>query len=278
MKTRRSMCPRNSPYARAASAWRGLAWSVTLAAGSLHAQVATLTDQASFLSATGALAEPDVPSLGLIGRTGATYTLGHLTFAVSTTDPATALIMQDSTSLNPGNEVLMSSVEDLDVYVDHPITSIGFFFVEGTTPEFCTPVCPCTDATFHVTLLLGNEPVAATSFNAPDDALAFYGLLSCALFDHVQFRDTSLACDNEMWGRFWIGAAPCGPTCDSVDFNNDGLFPDTADIDDFLSVFSGGTCTNDPDCGDIDFNNDALFPDTADIDALLSVFSGGPCV
>ncbi|MFO0832870.1 MAG: choice-of-anchor X domain-containing protein [Phycisphaerales bacterium] len=71
---------------------------------------------------------------------------------------------------------------------------------------------------------------------------------------------------------------PCGPTCDTIDFNHDDLFPDTQDIDDFLAVFSGGACTNDPNCGDIDFNNDDLFPDTMDIDALLSVFSGGPCV
>ncbi len=68
-----------------------------------------------------------------------------------------------------------------------------------------------------------------------------------------------------------------GPTCDTIDFNNDGLFPDTADIDDFLSVFSGGPCSTGT-CNDIDFNNDGLFPDTADIDALLSVFSGGTCL
>ncbi len=69
--------------------------------------------------------------------------------------------------------------------------------------------------------------------------------------------------------------------CDSVDFNGDGLFPDTQDITDFLSVFSGGTCAapNPPQCNaDIDFNNDTLFPDVVDIDALLSVFGGGPCV
>ncbi len=65
--------------------------------------------------------------------------------------------------------------------------------------------------------------------------------------------------------------------CDAIDYNADGLFPDTADIDDFLSVFSGGACSTGA-CGDTDFNNDGLFPDTADIDALLSVFSGGPCV
>ena len=74
---------------------------------------------------------------------------------------------------------------------------------------------------------------------------------------------------------FYTGTAQ---GCDSIDFNNDTLFPDTLDIDDFLSVFSGGPCSNDPLCGDIDFNNDTLFPDTLDIDALLSVFSGGACL
>jgi hypothetical protein len=67
-----------------------------------------------------------------------------------------------------------------------------------------------------------------------------------------------------------------GFSCDPIDFNNDGLFPDTTDIDDFLSVFSGGPCSSN-DCNAIDFNNDGLFPDTADIDAILAAFSGGAC-
>jgi hypothetical protein len=67
-------------------------------------------------------------------------------------------------------------------------------------------------------------------------------------------------------------------TCDSIDFNNDGLFPDTQDIEDFLLVFAGGACSNDPNCGDIDFNNDGLTPDTLDVESLLSVFAGGACL
>ncbi|MFO0831257.1 MAG: hypothetical protein U0637_05360 [Phycisphaerales bacterium] len=66
--------------------------------------------------------------------------------------------------------------------------------------------------------------------------------------------------------------------CDGVDFNNDGMFPDALDVQDFLVVFAGGPCSNDPFCGDIDFNNDGLFPDTLDIGALLSVFAGGECL
>jgi hypothetical protein len=80
------------------------------------------------------------------------------------------------------------------------------------------------------------------------------------------------------WDDITYTQLPGGPSCDPIDFNNDGLFPDTADIDDYLSVFGGGPCSNDPNCGDVDFNNDGLFPDTLDIDSLLSVFGGGPCL
>jgi hypothetical protein len=57
------------------------------------------------------------------------------------------------------------------------------------------------------------------------------------------------------------------PTCDSIDFNGDGLFPDTQDIADFIAVFGGAPCPTGT-CGDIDFNNDGLFP-TLNISALI---------
>lgn len=83
---------------------------------------------------------------------------------------------------------------------------------------------------------------------------------------------------NYLWSP---GAAniECVPTtgCDSIDFNADGVSPDSQDIDDFLSVYGGGACSNDPNCGDIDFNNDGVSPDTADIEAFLRVFGGGSC-
>jgi hypothetical protein len=90
--------------------------------------------------------------------------------------------------------------------------------------------------------------------------------------EYVQVRLCTLTTPNS--------CPPPGPVCNDLDFNNDGLFPDTADIDDFLAVFSGGTCptATPPGCDSIDFNNDALFPDTGDLDSYLSVFSGGPCV
>jgi hypothetical protein len=67
-----------------------------------------------------------------------------------------------------------------------------------------------------------------------------------------------------------------GPSCDSIDFNGDGLFPDNADLEDFFSVFGGGACSTGT-CGDVDFNNDGLFPDNQDLQDYLAVFGGGSC-
>jgi len=101
----------------------------------------------------------------------------------------------------------------------------------------------------------------------------------------VLFSDTTMLIDTYVTANnlallknaYVFVSTPCPSACDSIDFNADGLFPDTADIDDFLSVFSGGPCSTGT-CGDTDFNNDGLFPDTLDIDSLLSVFSGGACL
>ncbi|HYF15201.1 MAG TPA: hypothetical protein VD971_09045 [Phycisphaerales bacterium] len=65
-------------------------------------------------------------------------------------------------------------------------------------------------------------------------------------------------------------------TCSGIDFNQDGLFPDNQDIEDFLSVFGGGACSTGV-CQDIDFNNDGLFPDNQDLQDFFDVFGGGSC-
>ncbi|HEX2836904.1 MAG TPA: hypothetical protein VHN77_02125, partial [Phycisphaerales bacterium] len=65
--------------------------------------------------------------------------------------------------------------------------------------------------------------------------------------------------------------------CDSIDFNNDNIFPDTQDVADFIAVFGGAPCPT-AYCNDLDFNNDSIFPDISDIDAFLNVFGGGSCI
>jgi hypothetical protein len=69
-----------------------------------------------------------------------------------------------------------------------------------------------------------------------------------------------------------------GPTCDSIDFNNDASFFDPQDIEAFLSVFSEGPCVPETAaCSDIDFNNDASLFDPCDINSFLLSFAEGPC-
>jgi hypothetical protein len=71
---------------------------------------------------------------------------------------------------------------------------------------------------------------------------------------------------------------PSGPSCNDVDFNNDGSSFDPQDIDAFLSVFSEGPCIPETNtCDAIDFNNDGSLFDPCDIDSFLVVFSEGPC-
>ncbi len=75
-----------------------------------------------------------------------------------------------------------------------------------------------------------------------------------------------------------LGTPPTGPTCDSIDFNNDTSVFDPIDIDAFLSVYGEGPCIPETaTCNDIDFNNDGSLFDPCDIDSFLLVFSEGPC-
>ncbi|HEX2839385.1 MAG TPA: autotransporter-associated beta strand repeat-containing protein, partial [Phycisphaerales bacterium] len=130
------------------------------------------------------------------------------------------------------------------------------------------------DGTLHVTLLNGFVPAAGDAF----DILSASSVSGTFSDSNLPALPPGLSWDVQYLANALRLSVTGAGGCDSTDFNNDGLFPDTADIDDFLSVFSGGPCSNDPNCGEVDFNNDGLFPDTLDIDSLLSVFSGGPCL
>jgi hypothetical protein len=86
------------------------------------------------------------------------------------------------------------------------------------------------------------------------------------------FRDSTRSVD-------FAVRAPGAPTCDGIDFNNDGSSFDPLDIDSFLSVFSEGPCLpSGATCNDVDFNNDGAVFDPCDIDSFLTVYSEGPCL
>ncbi|MFO0833283.1 MAG: hypothetical protein U0637_15735 [Phycisphaerales bacterium] len=149
-------------------------------------------------------------------------------------------------------------------------------------PAGCTGTATVTasgNAGFAPSLAVYNGGTCAATYMTCADAV---GTTATATFPVTQGDSYAIRVGGNVNGSTGTGTisfscTPAGPVCDSIDFNGDGLFPDTADIDDFLSVFSGGPCSTGT-CGDIDYNNDGLYPDTADIDSLLSVFSGGPCL
>jgi len=92
--------------------------------------------------------------------------------------------------------------------------------------------------------------------------------------------DAVFACGNGA-DQYWFnvtGEGECGPTCNDIDFNNDGSFFDPQDVDAFLSVYGEGPCIPGANvCDSIDFNNDGSFFDPCDIDSFLVVFGEGPC-
>ena len=74
--------------------------------------------------------------------------------------------------------------------------------------------------------------------------------------------------------RLLPAPSPCQVTCDSIDFNNNGVFPEDQDVIDLFSVLSGSACDT---CNDIDFNNNGVFPEDQDIIDFFVVLAGGDC-
>ena len=95
-------------------------------------------------------------------------------------------------------------------------------------------------------------------------------LLTCDYCDPANYRAILIRLDESLG---------CTPTCNDVDFNNDGSIT-PQDITDYLSMYSEGPCSTAPapGCDPIDFNNDTSVFDPEDINAFLRVYSEGPCV
>ncbi|GDX98265.1 hypothetical protein LBMAG48_06690 [Phycisphaerae bacterium] len=65
--------------------------------------------------------------------------------------------------------------------------------------------------------------------------------------------------------------------CDSIDFNNNAVFPEDQDVIDFFNVLAGGPCSSGNTCSDIDFNNNTVFPEDRDVIDFFTVLAGGNC-
>jgi lysophospholipase L1-like esterase len=65
--------------------------------------------------------------------------------------------------------------------------------------------------------------------------------------------------------------------CDSIDFNQNSVFPEDQDVIDFFNVLAGGECSPGNTCSDIDFNNNTVFPEDQDVIDFFTVLAGGEC-
>jgi hypothetical protein len=118
----------------------------------------------------------------------------------------------------------------------------------------------------------GAQLLTTTTSNSFDDTTAQPGVTYFYFIQVNQqggtgYRATTVTGNGEEGS---IGQAEC----DSIDFNNDGIFPDDRDVVDFFAVLAGSSC---PACNSIDFNNDGIFPDDRDVTNFFSVLAGGPC-
>jgi hypothetical protein len=146
-----------------------------------------------------------------------------------------------------------------------PCNLVSGVSVSGSRPLTYTWTrdgAPITDDDGGRIIGLGTTDINIT--NAGPNDHAFYS---------VEFSNV---CGSSSFGPNFIADVV---NCNSVDFNNDQLFPDSGDLDDFIAVLSGGpSACSTGECDPLDFNNDELFPDSLDLDAIISRLGGGPCV
>jgi len=165
------------------------------------------TDKADFLAATGAeSATGPLPNIGELQR-GQAYTIGTVTLSApnqiiwigarGVPPPYTG----DWTVLIPGNDISIAGSENLDASFERPVIAAGFDFVEPTGgPGVC---CPVYDSRFSVTLRMDGAMKGTFEFNAPNNTLAFIGVLSDTRFNSIEIREIFGDQDDEYFGQFY---------------------------------------------------------------------------
>jgi hypothetical protein len=199
-----------------------------------------------------------------------------------TIDPRDWILKESATtgSYLPGPVKVVSATPAPGAQAVQPPTQITIRFTDAVT---------LTPSQFVVTSPTGNVPFTLSQPEPSLARLTFAGPLAAGSHT-VRVDSTVSAAGRLLDGEILANALPSGDGlsggsaqwsfvvagCNSIDFNNDGLFPDDTDLLDFLSVLAGGPCST-PACASIDFNNDGLFPDDTDLLDFLSVLAGGPC-
>jgi hypothetical protein len=181
------------------------------AAMGAQAAVFTFDDEAAFLAATGATAQPAIPDVGSVGNP---VTLGDLTLSTTSSGlifGAAGFAWSDWSTVIPGNAFVISGVEDFAADFAAPVASFGFQVHEPTgtgSPPDATNTGAAVDSEFAVSLFSGGSLVGSAGFAPADDTLAFFGVWSSTPFDRVEVVETVGTNDNEYFGAFYTGTTP----------------------------------------------------------------------
>ncbi len=145
----------------------------------------------------------------------------------------------------------------------------------GPNPNVCTCAGAVTPVLEPICIVAGggDDHSCVAAAGALMATLTTFNPLNSAIY--VDWQLFSATIITELVDRVEI-VTELDVLCDSIDFNNDNLFPADDDLIDFLSVLAGGSCST-GDCNDLDFNNDCLFPSDEDFIAFLTVLAGGSC-
>ena len=181
------------------------------------------------------------------------------TFRTAGTTPANLIARWNGSAWLPLGTgfvgALMPFVNDLLVLPDGRLLAGGFFDNAGGVP---TQAAAIWNGANWSSIGAYASPNYVNTFTQMPDGWTFLG---GGFYGARPVSTASVA----RWG--------C-PACDDIDFNNNTVFPEDADVIDFFNVLAGAECAA---CNDIDFNNNGVFPEDADVIDFFNVLAGGTC-
>ncbi|HLP84986.1 MAG TPA: hypothetical protein VK157_11610 [Phycisphaerales bacterium] len=227
------------------------------------------------------------PSSGLLVGPG-----GHLLFRANITDTApvtarTALMLRDPDgTMRPvavtGRELGTTGITPTSITpLNYHVNRRGdVLFVVGYAANFA--FVHWSRERGHTIVYSSNQRISVDGSAPESVTLTTFSLRSslaegAPLILQSVFADDgtfAFTCRLATGNAFAILSMRVPQPCDSIDFNNNQVFPEDQDVIDFFNVLAGGDC---PTCNDIDFNNNSVFPEDQDVIDFFTILAGGTC-
>ncbi|GDY00522.1 hypothetical protein LBMAG48_29250 [Phycisphaerae bacterium] len=150
----------------------------------------------------------------------------------------------------------------------------GFFLSQGTDIDTQIPLA-MTPNNFGIAFsrTFGNVPPVG-----PDPTLGslrLYDAIGTWGFENISSYNFTIELNENVTPLlFAYETITIASLCGDIDVNNNGVFPEDADVIAFFDVLAGGECAG---CDDIDFNNNGVYPEDLDVIDFFNVLAGGDC-